>query len=1543
MAFLFKSKKHNNALPPSSAREIHTPDSATRPAPNNNATGGRPRRPSQTPTPGSSVNNSLSSLRGPLSESPESKVKGNSSLERLIEEPVKVQQNGPMGPPTTKPPGGPPPTSPPPNNPNASLYPWSQRRFKFTSSQAPPFPRYGAAINSVSKEGDIYMMGGLVNGSVVKGDLWMVEAASGNLSCYPIPTFSDGPGPRVGHASLLVGNAFIVFGGDTKTEENDTLDDTLYLLNTSSRHWSRANPSGPKPAGRYGHTLNILGSKIYVFGGQVEGLFFNDLVAFDLNSLQTANSKWELLLKNTMEGGPPAGSVPQPRTNHSVITWNEKLFLFGGTNGEQWFNDVWTYDPQTNSWSALDCIGYIPAPREGHSAALVGDTMYIFGGRTDEGHDLGDLAAFRIPSRRWYTFQNMGPAPSPRSGHSMTAYNKHIIVMAGEPSSSTRDVGELSLVYILDTSKIRYPNDQHVQQTPAGERVPGNRRPSGNREMIRGGPTQHRESPNGPPDGMKGRHTPSRESIMGGPPGQSPRNVDPNTMNGGPVGNMGSRLPRASMAQSPPGPPPQQQAPVPQTNGNGPRSKTPTKNERMHGPPVDTGRAAAIQKESQREVRSPRENSPITNVDLASLHGTGRHTPSQQATRITSPAIAAKAMEAGEAAPLVRSESLRSRSRHGRQHSSMSSVNDSWAKGASESRQGNHSQGDGAADGPQSRSREDAPKSPRLSSQNLAIMKELESLRTKNEWLASELALARKSGYQPNFSNHSIIDEGATASLSDSDRPLIEALLAMKAELANMQSSVEEQAATAARKMGEVEQQRDAAVAEAVYARAKLAAQSGSSPSGTPQLEHPSREINELQADHTQEISRRLASSLAAQNELKNKLEVLAADLQSEKRARAMAEETAEAAAKHVSSLDQQQNSMELESLKAELHQVQKEAREAAAEHGEVETAMRMLEVEKEDLSRRLDEIQSNSQGHNSTLSSLQEALTASTDKASLLQQTLNEERSARESLEERLRELRAEYEESTAELESVTRKLSEAEKLAEANAREANTHREAVLAGLHKLTLGQQDSPTPSSADSRVAILQEQMEQANNLVRSNQAAADDASEKLRKAEERIAGLEAYQEQASREGLQIRRQLQSVTKESQALSAENAGIKRLLETQQRDASALAVQHGALKDLLGERGISVAEARMSRSLDSPGSRFGTPEQARLRELEQQLEQSLKAHEDTKCVFESREQEADRAYREKLEQLEQDYQSAVHYVKGTEKMLKRMKDELSKYKTQNSRLQSELEEAASGKSEGDSNREAPPSWEHEREELHKELEDIQEQLHTSVSQLESQLQSVNTELQSTKDDRDRCQMENENIRQELTKATEKSREELEQLKKENSLLEARALDAEQRVNSLLEQVEISVDNYRRQSQQLPPNGISGHQRNLSGTSTTEERPSTDNESRSNFGPDNRNSMALDSLASELDALRSHWENSHRNYRLSSQFDFEKTPTSPPPDFNDSLANWRRKLELEEAEAAHNEDGKGGSSEKNEGATNRVVSPISTRQEGQPMNVM
>lgn len=42
----------------------------------------------------------------------------------------------------------------------------------------------------------------------------------------------------------------------------------------------------------------------------------------------------------------------------------------------------------------------------------------------------------------------------------MTAFGKHIVTLAGEPSSSLSDRNELSMAYILDTSKIRYPPNE---------------------------------------------------------------------------------------------------------------------------------------------------------------------------------------------------------------------------------------------------------------------------------------------------------------------------------------------------------------------------------------------------------------------------------------------------------------------------------------------------------------------------------------------------------------------------------------------------------------------------------------------------------------------------------------------------------------------------------------------------------------------------------------------------------------------------------------------------------------------------------------------------------------------------------------------------------------------------------------------------------------------------------------------------------------------------------------------------------------------------
>ncbi|KOS44935.1 hypothetical protein ACN38_g4153 [Penicillium nordicum] len=1470
MAFLFKSKKNQQsqqaaALPPAT-RNVHTSEGAS--STGSSAIGHGAKgdgTTSQTPTPSGSFSNSLHSATSPTSPDavrPRQRAESESQMQRPQQLPNGI----------------------PPPSPSSSLYPWSQRRLNFSSPQTNPFPRYGAAINSVaSKEGDIYMMGGLIDGSTVKGDLWMVESSGGGLNCMQVATVSEGPGPRVGHASLLVGNAFIVFGGDTKIDENDSLDDTLYLLNTSSRQWSRAIPPGSRPSGRYGHTLNILGSKLYVFGGQVEGFFFNDLIAFDLNQLQNPANKWEVLIPNSHEGGPPPGQIPPARTNHTIVSFNDKLFLFGGTNGVQWFNDVWSYDYIANSWTEIDCVGFIPAPREGHASALVNDVMYVFGGRTDEGVDLGDLSAFRISTRRWYSFQNMGPAPSPRSGHSMTAFGKQIIVMAGEPSSAPRDPAELSMSYILDTSKIRYPNDSQP-----GGRVPEptTRKTSVDKPGISSGRSSREAQNAGPEPQMRRGPTPSRESMIQGVAPNRPGEFGSNP-NLGP----GSRLPRASIAQAPAGPPPPGQAPSPGPRGNGapaganPRSKTPTKNDRGYTPTVDIrvanderGEESPIMKEGPHEPQGP--------------PSAGRQTPTQHQKP------SAKAMEAGEAAPLIsapgRQRSLRSHRQRGSVDSGEESILGRQAsiEGSMESRSFRNSKTLG-----------DEPRSPRLTPHQEALIKELEVTKARNAWYASELALARKCGYVPNATSSPALDDRANEALSDEDRPLVEAFLAMRADLSKMQATVDRQAAIASKRVAEVEHQRDMAINEAAYSRAKLAAHGGSQ-RGTPQPDASRDGDDERPTD----MGRRLALALASLAELKAKLDVQTTELSQERQAKELAEETNEATRKHLAELEMQSNTLEAENLRAELHQAEALSREEAFLRAEAEASLQQLILDKEELLAQIEDSSTRLKGFDSNFGGLREAVSVSAAKTAMVEKQFQEERERREGLERKLLQLRSEHEERTTEVENITRRLRDAEELAEIHAREAETHKVAFVSGLERASSTDLDNSFRSRADQRVAALEAQIERSTTLAKANQAAANAASDKLRRAEERIAGLEAYQEQASREGLQLRRQLQTAMKESQSAAANNRDLKTQLETHQREAGALAVQHAALKDLLGERGMNSETGRSPR-LDSPGSRFGTPEQTRLRELEQQLSASIKAHDDLKNGFESREQEADRAFREKLEQLENDYQSAVHYVKGTEKMLKRMKDELSRYKTQNAKMQSELDVAQKNLENADSQTSGSSAeWDAERSRLELSMSDLQDRTSSSISSLEIQITQLKQDLDQVTAEKQLSRSEQERLKQDLLAATEKSRTELEQLKQENTHLETRASDAERKVNMLLEQVQTSVGHYRRQSHHgQGSNGLSRTHSNASSNTVSgaNGRARADsNVSQDSAFPDNRGSMALDSLANELDALRSHWESTNRNYRLSSQLDLERTPTKDnsegPALMSDSLAEWRRRLD-------------------------------------------
>lgn len=1207
----------------------------------------------------------------------------------------------------------------------------------------------------------------------------------------------------------------------------------------------------------------------------------NDLAAFDLNQLQAPNNRWEVLIENT-DTAPSKGKVPPARTNHSMVTYNDKLYLFGGTNGFQWFNDVWCYDPAINQWTQLDCIGYIPVPREGHAAALVDDVMYVFGGRTEEGADLGDLAAFRIASRRWYTFQNMGPSPSPRSGHSMTTVGKGIVVVGGEPSSTMTAVNDLSFIYVLDTTKIRYPNDAQIQSNT--QKMQQARRPSGSEtpQAVARIPTSREVS-------IERR---ARDNGPGSPTTKGPNGAQPmGPMTAAAVASAASKLPRAAgpPERGPPqGPPPQGQPPRPTVNtGSGGRAR----NASIERIEREVGRSAAGSPSSQTGSPISREIIP----EESPVASTGRRTPNQASGR-----PAPKPGTAVSEHSRTRSGSTRQTRGQGSVDSSTEPTIRSAATTAPAPASTSTSTPAGVAaprpaSPPPPTRQTSNPLSRRGSSgrnsQTVALLKELDVTRNRNAWYASELELARKSGYVPNTPMSPTLEKRGAETFDEEDRPLIEALLAMKQELANVQNSVDKQAILAAKQIAEAERQRDAAIQEAVYAKARVAAGTGSTAS-TPQLD---QERDADSRDRTAEISRKFAVALDLQKGLQSKLERCTSDLEAERRARQLADETAGAAQKRMADLEayKQQTSLEVESLRAELHNTQREAREQATAAAEATAAMQMLRVEHDDLQSKYEDAPSSDREGGSTLDSLREALAASADMRNHFEKKLEEERANRDALETKLTTLKAEHEVRTGELAAITERLRDAEELAERHAAEAKVHREAVISGLDKVS---QDGAKSKQADSdRIIALQGQVNAANNLVRKYQQEANTASDKLRTAEERIAGLEAYQEQSSREGVTIRRQLQAAMRDTQSLQALNSDLKHQLANQQLETNAMTVQYNTLKDILAERGLSptgVARAHnFSSRNNSPTSRG----------LEQQLAEAKAAHEETRQNFEIQSQQAETAYRERVQQLESDYQSAVHYVKGTEKMLKRMKEELSKFKTENARLKTENIELEERSLEGQATA-GSGDWDSQRAALEAKIQQLEGQVRQSSAQLEQQLMEVRRELEGTRQERDRAKKTTEETVERLT-SKEKN---LEQMQQDYAQLEKRALDAEHKVGLLLDQVENSVDNYRRRSRQVPMDTP-----NLNGLGHSRQESS---EAESLYGGlgDARNSAALDNLADELDQLRSKWEATNENYRLSNAFDFETTPAKKSDEvglgLSASLADWRKRLDTEEQEGTN-----------------------------------
>ncbi|XP_076876740.1 kelch domain-containing protein 3 isoform X1 [Brachyhypopomus gauderio] len=241
---------------------------------------------------------------------------------------------------------------------------------------------------------------------VVKGKLYLFGGSSHpqaeeclpGVYCFDIVTLrweqlkTGGiPLKTLRHSSANLGDNIYVYGGIMDGRPTDN----LMMFNTVSMIWTPLKATGTLPSARYNHTSAVINEQIFLFGGCGEDGSYEQ----DVHILTTDTLKWH---KCDVKGERPFSCAGQSFTAHH----DKDIYLFGGRvtgadGAVSSTNEIHKLSIAKMKWKVPLYVGIPPARRYGHTAFILHSHMYVFGGRNDE-QEFNDLKIMKLinPSER---------------------------------------------------------------------------------------------------------------------------------------------------------------------------------------------------------------------------------------------------------------------------------------------------------------------------------------------------------------------------------------------------------------------------------------------------------------------------------------------------------------------------------------------------------------------------------------------------------------------------------------------------------------------------------------------------------------------------------------------------------------------------------------------------------------------------------------------------------------------------------------------------------------------------------------------------------------------------------------------------------------------------------------------------------------------------------------------------------------------------------------------------------------------------------------
>ncbi|CAD6574898.1 MAG: hypothetical protein ASARMPRED_006970 [Alectoria sarmentosa] len=194
---------------------------------------------------------------------------------------------------------------------------------------------------------------------------------------------------------------------------------------------------------RSSHSLSIIKSKAYIFGGEQQPRepVDNHVHVFTLQSANNDEVDYQVIRAKAATFGE---AIPSPRVGHTASVVDDRIYVFGGRGGKSMTpleenGRLWVFDTKMNQWSYLDPAKGSPYPAARSYHASVSTEHPV---NTLQEHTVPDPPPFNAAQERSKADQTANPLGTTASG-----FDDHgtIFIHGGCPAS-----GRVSDVWAFD-------------------------------------------------------------------------------------------------------------------------------------------------------------------------------------------------------------------------------------------------------------------------------------------------------------------------------------------------------------------------------------------------------------------------------------------------------------------------------------------------------------------------------------------------------------------------------------------------------------------------------------------------------------------------------------------------------------------------------------------------------------------------------------------------------------------------------------------------------------------------------------------------------------------------------------------------------------------------------------------------------------------------------------------------------------------------------------------------------------------------------------